>query len=165
MKETHDFVLNQTILRIEDPGKSVSFYQDVLGMVLIDKFDFPEMSFSLYFMGYPTEAIPEDRAERAKWLFEQPALLELTHNYGTENDDEFSYHNGNDDPRGFGHIGVSVPNVYKACERFEEMGVEFVKRPDDGNMKGLAFVRDTDGYWIEILSSSGLRDLILSSAG
>jgi lactoylglutathione lyase len=45
------------------------------------------------------------------------------------------------------------------------MGVEFVKRPDDGNMKGLAFIRDPDGYWIEILSSSGLRDLILGSAG
>jgi lactoylglutathione lyase len=165
MKETQDFVLNQTMLRIKDPGKSVPFYQDVLGMVLIDKFDFPEMSFSLYFMGYPTEDIPTDPAERAKWLFEQPALLELTHNYGTETDDEFTYHNGNDDPRGFGHIGVSVPNVYEACERFEKMDVEFVKRPDDGNMKGLAFIKDPDGYWIEILSSSGLRDLILGSAG
>jgi lactoylglutathione lyase len=165
MSDTQDFVLNQTMLRIKDPGKSVPFYQDVLGMVLIDKFDFPEMSFSLYFMGYPTEAIPEDPAERAKWLFEQPALLELTHNYETENDDELTYHNGNDDPRGFGHIGVSVPNVYEACGRFEEMGVEFVKRPDEGNMKGLAFIRDPDGYWIEILSSSGLRDLILGSAG
>ena len=164
MKETQDFVLNQTMLRIKDPAKSVPFYQDVLGMTLIDKFDFPDMSFSLYFMGYPSEAIPEDPAERAKWLFDQPALLELTHNYGTENDDEFNYHNGNDDPRGFGHIGVSVPNVYEACERFEKMDVEFVKRPDDGNMKGLAFIKDPDGYWIEILSSSGLRDLILGSA-
>jgi lactoylglutathione lyase len=45
------------------------------------------------------------------------------------------------------------------------MGVEFVKRPDDGTMKGLAFIRDPDGYWIEILSPSGLRDLILESAG
>jgi lactoylglutathione lyase len=43
------------------------------------------------------------------------------------------------------------------------MGVEFVKRPDDGNMKGLAFIRDPDGYWIEILSSRGLRDLSISS--
>ena len=165
MKETQDFVLNQTMLRIKDPEKSVAFYQDVLGMTLIDKFDFPDMSFSLYFMGYPAEAIPEDPAERAKWLFDQPALLELTHNYGTENDDEFTYHNGNDDPRGFGHIGVSVPDVYQASERFEKMGVEFVKKPDDGNMKGLAFIKDPDGYWIEILSSSGLRDLILGSAG
>ena len=151
------------MLRIKDPEKSVPFYRDVLGMTLLDRFDFPDMAFSLYFMGYPTEPVPEDRAERARWIFDQPALLELTHNHGTEADDGFSYHNGNDDPRGFGHIGLSVPDVYAACERFTELGVEFVKRPDDGNMKGLAFIRDPDGYWIEILSSRGLRDLILGT--
>jgi hypothetical protein len=32
-----------------------------------------------------------------------------------------------------GHIGVTVDDVYKACERFERLGVEFVKKPDDGN--------------------------------
>ena len=158
---TQDFVMNQTMLRIKDPEKSVTFYRDVLGMTLLEKFDFPAMEFALYFMGYPQSAIPEDATERAKWIFDQPALLELTHNYGTEDDADFSYHNGNDDPRGFGHIGISVPDVYAACARFEEMDVEFVKRPDDGNMKGLAFVKDPDGYWIEILSSSVLRDLIL----
>ena len=158
---TQDFVMNQTMLRIKDPEQSVAFYQDVLGMTLLEKFDFPAMEFALYFMGYPQSDIPEDATERAKWIFDQPALLELTHNYGTEDDADFSYHNGNDDPRGFGHIGISVPDVYAACARFEEMEVEFVKRPDDGNMKGLAFVKDPDGYWIEILSSSGLRDLIL----
>ncbi|MBT3736568.1 MAG: lactoylglutathione lyase, partial [Gammaproteobacteria bacterium] len=57
--------------------------------------------------------------------------------------------------------GISVPDVYQACERFDSLGVDYVKRPDDGNMKGLAFIKDPDGYWIEILSANGLRDLIL----
>ena len=154
--------LNQTMLRIKDPAKSIPFYENVLGMTLLERFDFPDMEFCLYFMGYPAEEIPKDRQERAKWVFDQPALPELTHNYGTESDEAFTYHDGNQEPRGFGHIGVSVPDVYAACERFEAMGVAFVKRPDDGKMKGLAFIKDPDGYWIEILSSSGLRDLILS---
>lgn len=161
MSATQDFVLNQTMLRIKDPAHSIPFYRDVLGMRLLAQFDFPAMEFSLYFMGYHDGPIPEDDAARAKWVFEQPALLELTHNHGTEQDADFSYHNGNEEPRGFGHIGISVPDVYAACARFDELGVEYVKRPDDGNMKGLAFVRDPDGYWIEILSPSGLRDLIV----
>ena len=163
MSATSDYVMNQTMLRIKDPAASVAFYRDILGMTLLESFDFPDMSFSLYFMGYPTSVIPEDRAVRAKWLFEQPALLELTHNHGTESEDGLPYHNGNEEPRGFGHIGISVPDVYTACDRFDELGVTYVKRPDDGNMKGLAFIQDPDGYWIEILSSSGLSDLILGS--
>ena len=32
-----------------------------------------------------------------------------------------------------------LPDVYKASERFERLGVNFIKKPDDGKMKGLAF--------------------------
>ena len=53
-----------------------------------------------------------------------------------------------------------MPDVYEACERFESLGVDFQKKPDDGNMKGLAFIKDPDGYWIEILSSKGLASTI-----
>ena len=115
------------------------------------------MEFTLYFLGYLRDFdpdVPEDSTKRAEYAFSQKAMLELTHNWGTEKEEEFSYHDGNADPRGFGHIGITVPDVYAACNRFEAKGIEFVKKPDDGNMKGLAFIKDPDGYWIEILSAS-----------
>ena len=59
------WVLNQTMLRIKDPERSVPFYRDVLGMTLLDRYDFPPMKFSLYFMGYPDASdgpVPTDPA-------------------------------------------------------------------------------------------------------
>jgi len=161
--DTAGFVMNQTMLRIRDPEVSVAFYRDVLGMSLLDRYDFESMQFTLYFMGYlaPGETIPADAGARAEWVFGRPALVELTHNWGTEKDAAFAgYHNGNSDPRGFGHIGISVPDVDAACARFEQHGVEFVKRPDDGKMKGIAFIKDPDGYWIEILSPRSLKAIV-----
>ncbi|MCH7506500.1 MAG: lactoylglutathione lyase [Proteobacteria bacterium] len=162
LPDTSDFIFNQTMLRVKDPQRSLDFYSNILGMTLIKQLDFPDMQFSLFFLGYvePDEVIPDDPVERTAYTFRQKALLELTHNWGTEDDEDFAgYHNGNDDPRGFGHIGLSVPDVYAACERFTDLGVEFVKRPDEGSMKGLAFIKDPDGYWIEILEANGLAAL------
>ena len=51
----------------------------------------------------------------------------------------------------------SPPDVALACARFEELGVRFKKRPQDGAMKDIAFIMDPDGYWIEILSANGMR--------
>ena len=153
MSETEGFVLNQTMLRIKDPAKTVPFYRDVLGMTLLDRYDFEAGKFSLYFMGYPGGEIPADPAERVKWVFEQPALLEFTHNWGTEDDADFAYHNGNSEPRGFGHICVSVPELEAACARFEALDVPFQKRLHDGRMKNLAFIKDPDGYWVEIIGN------------
>lgn len=159
---TQGFIMQQTMYRIRDPRKSLDFYTRVLGMRLLTRLDFPSMEFTLFFMGFAKEAdIPKDEKERVKWTFMQPGTIELTYNYGTESDDSFAgYHNGNKEPKGFGHIGLSVPDVYGACERFEKLGVNFIKKPDDGKMKGLAFIQDPDGYWIEILSASNLAKTV-----
>ena len=161
--------LNHCMLRIRDPKKSILFYQDVLGALLVERFDFDHMGFSLYFLGFKAgfeSSMPENREERVEWLANQSGLLELTRKHCTEADVEFAaYHNGNVEPKGFGHICVSVPNVYAACARFEELGVEFIKRPDDGSMKGIAFIKDPDGYWIEIFSAVDLKNVVLGNSG
>ena len=160
---TRGYKLNQTMLRVRDPQASVRFYSDVLGFSLLEKLDFEAMKFSLYFLALldDGEAVPEDPAERIRFVFSRETTIELTHNWGTESDPDFAgYHNGNAEPRGFGHLGISVPDVHEACDRFDKLGVEFVKRPNDGQMKGIAFIKDPDGYWIEILSPNGMRELL-----
>ena len=156
---TEGFTLNQTMLRVRDPAASLAFYQQVLGMTLLQRLDVEDMRFSLYFLAFlgEGESVPDDPAERARFVFTRETTLELTHNWGTESDPDFAgYHSGNDEPRGFGHLGVSVPDVAAACARFEALGVPFRKRPDEGKMRDIAFVTDPDGYWIEILSPASM---------
>lgn len=84
----------------------------------------------------------------------------LLGNYGTEKDTNFKYHNGNDEPQGFGHICITVDDMEKACQRFEEQGVQWKKRMTDGRMKNIAFILDPDDYWIEVsYASTVLHDL------
>lgn len=61
--------------------------------------------FNLYFLGYGSR--PSDGSTAQK-----EGLLELTWNYGTEKDATFKYHNGNDEPQGFGHIGISYQPAF-----------------------------------------------------
>ena len=155
--QTDGFTFNHTMLRVKDPAKSLEFYTGVLGMTLLEIKKFPDMQFDLYFLAKLTDKersdLPSSPKDLAIYTFRQRGILELTHNYGTENDEGLSYHNGNDDPQGFGHICFNVPNLDEAIAWFDQNGVEYVKRPEDGNMKHIAFIKDVDGYWIEIVQS------------
>lgn len=152
--QSEGYVFNHTMLRIKDPVKSLAFYTGVLGMTLLRHSQFPDAEFDLYFLAKLTEDehnnLPKTE-DLTAYVSRQRSILELTHNYGTENDADFSYHNGNSEPRGFGHICFSVPNLSEAVRWFDENGVEFQKRPEDGSMKDIAFIKDPDGYWIEII--------------
>ena len=155
------FVLNHSMLRVKDPAVSLDFYSRIMGMRLLRKLDFPEMSFSLYFLAVAEAArsAPEEQGERTAWTFSQAGILELTHNWGTESKADFKYHDGNAQPQGFGHICFSVPDLDAAVKWFDENQVVYVKRPEQGKMKDVAFIKDPDGYWIEIVEPGRLKKL------
>jgi len=160
---TQGFVFNHSMLRVRDPAVSLDFYTRLIGMRVLRKLDFPEMKFSLYFLAHAAAAagatVPQDAGERTAWTFAQRGVLELTHNWGTENDPGFRYHDGNAQPQGFGHICFSVPDLDAAVAWFDSHVVTYVKRPDQGRMRDVAFIKDPDGYWIEIIEPARLQAL------
>jgi lactoylglutathione lyase len=71
--------------------------------------------------------------------------LELTYNIGREDPYEVG--------TGYGHIAVSVDNLDATLERLSEAGIEPEKPPYQVREGGsrLCFVRDPDGYRIEVV--------------
>lgn len=158
--QSEGFIFNHTMLRIKDPVKSLQFYTGVLGMTLVKHRQFPEAKFDLYFLARLTKEERDNLAagdELKDFVSRQRGILELTHNYGTEEQADFGYHNGNSEPRGFGHICFSVPSLAEAVAWFDQNNVVFQKRPEEGSMKDIAFIKDPDGYWIEIIEINNNR--------
>ena len=164
--ETKDFIMQQTMLRVKDPKISLDFYCNTLGMHLIHFLHFPQWKFSVYFVGYiDPVTIPTEPGQRWEFCLKTPGCVELTHNYGSEKENGLLYNTGNADATGtsdnkpvkggFGHIGITVPDVYVACQRFKDLGIEIKKSPNSGGMKGLAFIKDPDGYLVEVLPQKG----------
>jgi lactoylglutathione lyase len=127
------------MIRVKDKDASLKFYQDIMGMKLKRTSDNSANKFTLFFLGYGADA-PESTANGVNPIADHEGLLELTYNYGTEEKADFKYHNGNDEPQGFGHICLTVDDLDAACARFEEKGVNWKKRLTDGRMKNIAFV-------------------------
>ena len=140
------YTFNHSMIRVKDHEKSLAFYQDILGMSLVRTSENESNGFNLYFLAYPgDDSVPKESANGVNPVAEREGLLELTWNYGTEKDTDFKYHNGNDEPQGFGHICIAVDDIDTACKRFEEKGVNWKKKLTDGRMKNIAFVLDPDG--------------------
>ena len=122
--------LLHTMFRVTDMEKSIDFYTNIFGMKLLRRKDFPEGKFTLVFLGYGNE--------------EDNTVIELTHNWETD-----SYEMGT----AYGHIAIGVEDAYKACDEISAKGGDVV-RPA-GPMKGtttvIAFVKDPDGYMIELI--------------
>lgn len=114
IKETDitTYRMNHTMIRVKDPEKSLKFYQEVLGMSLLRTKKNKDAEFNLYFLGYPGDkGVPTATANNVNPIADREGILELTWNYGTEKQADFKYHNGNDEPQGFGHVCKSYNSV------------------------------------------------------
>ena len=122
-----------TMLRVGDLKRSIGFYTGVMGMRLLRTTDRPEQKYTLAFVGFGDEA--------------QGAVLELTYNYGVDR-----YELGG----GFGHIAIAVPDAAAACAAVRERGGTVTREagPVKGGTTVIAFVRDPDGYAIELIETA-----------
>jgi len=118
------------MLRVSDLDRSLNFYTQVLRMQVLRTFDNPEDKFSLTFLGYADES--------------DTCVLELTYNYGVDNYDLGS---------AYGHIAIGVENCEKACTEIAARGGEVTYGPVvmEGLHETIAFVKDPDGYQVELV--------------
>ena len=119
--------LVHTCYRITDPERSVAFYE-ALGLEKRRELPIRDEAVN-YFLGVPGQGSPE---------------LELTHNFGVD-----SYELGT----GYGHVALTVEDLDGTLARLAEQGIEPEREPYTVREGGsrLCFVRDPDGYRIELI--------------
>jgi lactoylglutathione lyase len=120
--------LIHTCYRIGDIDRSIAFYE-ALGFKEVGRIPIGEEAINV-FMNQPGDG-------------DMPRL-ELTHNFGVN-----SYEVGS----GYGHIAITAADLDDTLARLAEQGIQPEKPPYSVREGGsrLCFVKDPDGYRIEIL--------------
>ncbi len=125
--------LVHSMIRVLNEEASVAFYQDTFALKIVDRLDFE--GFTLIYMALPTST------------FE----LELTVNKSRDT----PYDLGD----GYGHLAVVVDDLEKAHATAKQTGstpgdiVDF--RPGGERVARFFFVKDPDGYQIEVIEKGG----------
>ena len=115
-----------TMVRVNNIEESLDFYCNKLGLKEVRRVENEKGRFTLIFLG----------AENSD---EKTGLLELTYNWDPED-----YGSG----RNFGHIALSVKDIYETCQKLIDAGVTINRPPREGRM---AFIKSPDNISIELL--------------
>lgn len=119
-----------TMLRVTNLSHSIDFYTRILGMNILRTLNQPDEKYTLVFLGYAAES--------------ESCVLELTYNYGIT-----QYEPGT----AFGHIAISVDDCKAVCADIRDNGGEVIHAAMqlNGSDEIIAFVRDPDGYQVELI--------------
>ncbi|MFG1223705.1 VOC family protein [Xanthobacter wiegelii] len=120
-----------TMIRVRDLDAALTFFCAHLGLREVRRMQSEAGKFTLVYLGAPADV--EGAGENAP-------LLELTYNWGSEED----YGSA----RNFGHLAFEVDDIYATCVRLLAAGITINRPPRDGWM---AFVRAPDRISIELL--------------
>lgn len=153
------YKLNHTMIRVKDPKKSLEFYKNALGFKLIATTHSEAGKFSNYFLAYVHDDSFVENSMPLSERHKLESLIELTHNWGTEDDEAFSYHDGNSTENGahagYAHTCVSCDDSVKFCKGIEEKYGDEIKWAVKVGTSPIsaesAFIMDPDGYQIEII--------------
>ena len=122
--------LIHTCYRITDPERSIAFYE-ALGLERRRELPIRDEAMN-YFLGVPGKEQPE---------------LELNYNFGVD-----SYELGT----AYGHVALTIDSMDETLAALAEKGIEPERAPYSVREGGslLCFVRDPDGYRIELIERS-----------
>lgn len=137
LQEEDSTRLNHAMIRVKDKDLSLEFYTKKLGLSVVHVMDFPSAKFTLYFLSYEPEFVEQHPFIQAE------GLIELTYNYDSEKDETLRYHNGNEPPVGFHHLGITTADPNALVENANADVIE-----QSGNVYTIV---DPDQYHIQIL--------------
>ena len=124
--------LAHVMIRVNHLEESIQFYTEVLNMKVLQRTENEAYKYTIVFVGYDD--------------LDKSTAIELTYNWGRH-----SYQHG----EAFGHLCLQVDDIYKTCEIIKEKGGAVTREP--GPVKGgttvIAFIKDPNGYQIELIES------------
>ncbi|WP_308666763.1 VOC family protein [Allisonella histaminiformans] len=117
------FTFNHNNFNVLDLQKSIAFYEEALGLKVVRKYEAPDGSFILVYLG---DGVTQHQLELT-WLRDRKEPYNLGEN-------EF-------------HLAMAVDDMEAAHAKHEKMGCICF----ENKAMGIYFIHDPDNYWVEII--------------
>lgn len=127
--DTGTYRMLHAMLNVPDIEKSIRFYTEVMGLVVLRKWKNQDSRATLAFLGYAHDPHGMQLELVERWDRTEPYIV----------------------GDGYGHIGILVPDMEAAFAYYRTIGVKITRGPIKNVSALLGFIEDPDGYPIELI--------------